>query len=226
MTMHDDSFERLMREARRGYHAPPEPPLDRMWEAIDEAHFGAAAPLTLARAGLPAGRRVSWWVAVAGIAAALVLGVGLGRISVRIADAGRGAELASREADPDQATHFGVGEPYSEATTQYLGRTAALLSALPVDTRAAGGPVSDRRFVSQATDLLSVTRLLLDSPASSDPRLKSLLEDLELVLAQIARLPARRDSTELDLIRMALEQRDVVLRLRSVAADFAAAGGN
>ena len=70
--------------------------------------------------------------------------------------------------------------------------------------------------MSQATDLLSTTRLLLDSPAAaSDARLKQLLEDLELVLAQLSRLPAEHGGAEIDLITEALERRDVVPRLRS-----------
>jgi hypothetical protein len=44
-----------------------------------------------------------------------------------------------------------------------------------------------------ARDLLTTTRLLLDSPAGADPARRELLETLELVLVQIARLP-RADS--------------------------------
>ena len=63
--------------------------------------------------------------------------------------------------------------------------------------------------------------MLLDSPAAaSDPRLKNLLEDLELVLAQLAQLPPERRGPELTLIAEALEQRDVVPRLRSAAASI------
>ena len=65
------------------------------------------------------------------------------------------------------------------------------------------------------------TRLLLDSPAAaSDPRLKNLLEDLELVLAQLSQLPAEHGKTELNLIREALVQRDVVPRLRSAVVSI------
>src|SRR4030095_11354752 len=75
--------------------------------------------------------------------------------------------------------------------------------------------------VRRAGELLSTTRLLLDSPAAaSDPRLKNLLEDLELVLAQLARLPAEHGKTELNLIREALVQRDVVPRLRSAVVSI------
>jgi len=74
------------------------------------------------------------------------------------------------------------------------------------------------RFATQATELLTSTRLLLDSPAASDVRFKDLLEDLELVLAQIAMLQSGRTRQEIDLITDALEERDVVPRIRSAVA--------
>ena len=47
-------------------------------------------------------------------------------------------------------------EPYRQATTEYLGQTVALLTALPAAARD-GQP--DARFVAQAGDLLTTTRL-------------------------------------------------------------------
>jgi hypothetical protein len=52
--------------------------------------------------------------------------------------------------------------------------------------------------------------------------MRSLLEDLELVLAQVVRLQNGTDRTEVDLINRALEQRDVIPRLRTAAADISA----
>jgi hypothetical protein len=46
------------------------------------------------------------------------------------------------------------------------------------------------------------------------------LEDLELVLAQLSRLPAEHGGTEIDLITEALLQRDVVPRLRSAVVSI------
>ena len=37
----DDELDEQTREALRGYRVAPEPPLDEMWEAIEERHFGA-----------------------------------------------------------------------------------------------------------------------------------------------------------------------------------------
>jgi hypothetical protein len=82
---------------------------------------------------------------------------------------------------------------------------------------------ADEQFVTRASELLGRTRLLIDSPAASDPRMRDLLEDLELVLAQVVRLQNDTTSrTELDLISRALEQRDVIPRLRTAVADISA----
>ena len=218
--MTDDELDERTRGALRGYRVPPATPLDEMWERIEERHFGAPV-VTLAdraRSGRRAERRwslgsPSWGLLIAGIAAALIVGVALGRMSRGIAPI---VADNGREGQYDYWTSN--AEPYRQATTEYLGQTVALLTALPAAARD-GQP--DARFVTQATDLLTTTRLLLDSPAAaSDPRLKSLLEDLELVLAQLSRLPSEHGGTELNLITEALEQRDVVPRVRAAAASI------
>jgi hypothetical protein len=71
----------------------------------------------------------------------------------------------------------------------------------------------------QARDLLATTRLLMDAPQRLEPHLQGLLEDLELVLAQIARLPAKPDAPDVYLIDQALDQRDVIPRLRVFLAE-------
>ena len=218
--MTDEDMDERTREALRGYRVPPPPPLDEMWESIEARHFGTPV-VSLVDRDAARGRAErrwrlgapSWGVLVAGVAAALVIGVGVGRMSN--AGSPNGTDLGTE----GRYTYWtSNAEPYRQATTEYLGQTVALLAALPAATR---DGQSDARFVSQAGDLLSTTRLLLDSPAAaSDPRLKNLLEDLELVLAQLSRLPADHPKTELTLITQALEQREVVPRLRSAVASI------
>jgi hypothetical protein len=218
----DDQLDERTREALRGYRVPPPTPLEAMWEAIEERHFGAPV-VSLVDHATPRGRTArrprvgapSWGVLISGVAAALIIGVGVGRISRGVAPV-----VASNYAEGNYDWNARA-QPYRQATSEYLGQTVALLTALPAAARD-GQP--DRRFVSQAGDLLSTTRLLLDSPAAaSDPRLKNLLEDLELVLAQVARLPAEHGSTELNLITEALEQRDVVPRVRAAVVSISGA---
>ncbi len=102
-----------------------------------------------------------------------------------------------------------------------LGDTEALLRDLQVlANRAPSAEVA-----AQATTLLVTTRLLLDSPAATDVRMQNLLEDLELVLAQIAALNGQgtgvRRQEEMQLIRDALTERDVVPRLRTAVVTLA-----
>lgn len=207
--MTDERFEELMRDAADTYHRPPAAPPEAIWRGV-ERH------LDMGTAG--ARGRVRWrpahWLA---IAATLVAGIGIGRLTTPVGPAGGGAAGSSQDvAAAPQAAHPSAA-PLLPTADRYLSQTAALLIALP---REPGSASADERLSRQAADLLATTRLLLDSPAASDPRLHALLEDLELVLAQIARLPNERGRQDLELINQALEQRDVIPRLRDAVADL------
>ena len=208
--MDDNRFNDVIRELPHSFNEPPPPPLDEMWTVIEEAHFNA--PVSISR---PRGiaSRAPWLAA----AAALVLGIGLGRYLPRSAN-------PSEQPAPSIATNPTVAKPdtsavadaYRDQTNRYLGQAAALLISLPA--RDASGK-TDATFASKATDLLVTTRLLIDSPAATqDPKLHSLLEDLELVLVQIARLHTEKNKGDLDLIHQAVEQGDVLSRLNSAVA--------
>jgi hypothetical protein len=227
--MIDDELDERTREALRGYRVPPPPPLEQMWDTIEERHFGSPVVAISSRSPAAerpdrAGRRrrllaPTWGIVVAAVAASLLIGVSVGRMSrgvaPQFADSGREGTYNYWTAN---------AEPYRDATTEYLGQTAALLTSLPAAARD-GRP--DARFVGQASELLSTTRLLLDSPAAaSDVRLKTLLEDLELVLAQLSRLPEGSGGAEIHLITEALERRDVVPRLRSAVVSISSDDDN
>ena len=98
-------------------------------------------------------------------------------------------------------------------------QTAALLTSLSSDSKSGA---KDEQFTKRASDLLARTRLLMDSPAANDPAMRDLLDDLELVLAQVVRLRRDGSRTDLDIINRALEQRDVIPRLRTAVADISA----
>ena len=143
------------------------------------------------------------------MAATLVIGVAIGRLT-------RSAPQVITSTESAPATHRpSPSESYDRSTARYLGQTAALLIALPAEARAGR---TDQRFVARAAELLTTTRLLLDSPAGADPKVRALLEDVELVLAQIAHLESDRGRVEFELIVQALEQRDLLPRLTSAAA--------
>ena len=233
--MKEERFDDLMRDAAETYHRPPEPSLDEMWQVIESSlrEHDTAGQIGVVAGTVQAPRHRRWTRQWLGIAAALVIGIGLGRLWTIRGGTTTGTDsthLASGFDSPRPgempASRPGLNEPYDRATTRYLGQTAALLIALPNEVRAGR---TDAQFTARAGDLLLTTRLLLDSPASNDPAMRNLLEDLELVLAQVVRLRSERAAgagtghTELDLINQALEQRDVMPRLQSaVAADISA----
>jgi len=203
--MNDERLEQLIAEAAPSYRVPAEPPLDAMWARIESEHFDIAAQSAGEARWRSAG--FLWGRAVTGIAATLLVGIGIGRFTAPIVDPVPPVTSAAA------AATVPVAEPLQRATSQYLDDAALLLAALP--TQAFG---ADTRFTNHASQLLTMTRLLLDSPAASDLRLRDLLEDLELVLAQVARLNAAPRAEELTFITAAMDERDVVPRLRTVAA--------
>lgn len=99
---------------------------------------------------------------------------------------------------------------------RYLAQTSALLASIPSDRVPAE---SDTTIATRASDLLTQTHLLLDSRAGSDPTLHRLLEDLELVLAQVARLRVERNSTDLQMIHQAITVHDVLPRVHDASLE-------
>jgi uncharacterized membrane-anchored protein YhcB (DUF1043 family) len=207
--MDDKRFDELIRDLRWTFNVPPRPPLDEMWAEIEHAHFDVGVEAQQ-RTGIVA--HAPWLAA----AAALVIGIGIGHILPRGIDTAASSLGAATPAAhaPLPADTSAVVDAYRDQTSRYLGQTAALLIALPA--KDASGK-TDAAFAGKAADLLVTTRLLIDSPAAQDPKMRSLLEDLELVLVQIARLHSERSSGDLDLIHQAVEQGNVLSRLSSAA---------
>jgi hypothetical protein len=209
--MKEDRFEHLMRDAAQTFRNPPTPDFEAMWEGVAREVWGeerVSASSPAAQRTSPYANRSARYLA---IAATLVIGIALGRASTAIGTKAPSTQtVASAETSP-------ANVPYEAETSKYLGQTAALLIALPSEVKAGR---ANEQFVGRAGELLGRTRLLLDSPAASDPQMKTLLEDLELVLAQVVRLQNNSSSrTELDLIARTLEQHDVIPRLRTAVAD-------
>jgi len=288
MTDDGDKLDDIISEAAREYNRAPETPRAEMWERIqagrsrmvDTPPHGTAAGDNHAPLSRPdivpiqdARRRKIWWAV--GLAATLLLGIGIGRISMQAGSstgdsansvaatapstqtvvvgpdtqgagttagsptgstpaAGTGRQPqqvaltpnASQRSAVVSASPRGTAQqnaarraaeaalPYRLAASEHLAMTEALLVSLRADMKAGR---RDTTVAAWATNLLGTTRMLLDSPASKDVQMKKLLEDLELVLAQIARLPAASgDSTDLELIDRAVKQRQVLTRLRAI----------
>ncbi len=195
--MDDDQLDGLLRRTARDYNAPPETPRDEMWRTIQ-----ARRRRTRSRPAHP--RRWIPWAAAA--AAVLALGVGLGRLSVRNAPQPAPAPVATPTAPRPSAT------AYRLAAAEHLGQSEVFLTLFRASIR----PGSDERLASAtARELLSTNRLLLDSPAVQDRKTRLLLEDLELVLAEIAQLTPQPRERDLKLIREGIERDGMLPRLRT-----------
>lgn len=203
--MSEERFNELMQDAARTYRVPPDPDLEAMWTHVEREAFGDRGVRVLRF------RSPSWQVFAAGIAASLVIGVGVGRLTMGTTPPAAAVAVAPRTDSVPPVTRNG----YDRAATELLGKTAVLLTTLPMEAQTVQGNI---RFSSQALELLTTTRLLLDSPAATDGRFRELLEDLELVLAQVASLRPARAQGEIELITDALEERDMVPRIRSAVA--------
>jgi hypothetical protein len=105
---------------------------------------------------------------------------------------------------------------YRAAAVQTLVQAEAVLTAYRGAESTARDPQAMQQAARWARDVLSSTRLLIDSPAGRDPQMRALFTDLELVLAQIVQLSGTPlQDSERDLIDRAMRDRDLLPRLRS-----------
>jgi hypothetical protein len=215
--MLDNRFDDQLRDSAQDYNSPPVTPREEMWAAIqakraETAEGGQAEsrksgrraialfPLT----ALPPYRRLLLWPA--GIAALLALGIGLGRLSAPAP--GPAAPITVATEVPPRTSDVA----YRIAATEHLGQSEAFLTLFRASVRRGG---NEQLASATARQLLATNRLLLDSPAASDARTRLLLQDLELVLAEIAQLSPRPSAPDLDLITEGLERGGMMSRLRT-----------
>jgi hypothetical protein len=107
----------------------------------------------------------------------------------------------------------GSSSAYQLTTLQHLSEAEALLTSFR--QRSPADQQMDAQLASWARQLLSNTRLLLDSPVANDPQRRPLLEDLELVLVQIVQLSPGSTSQDRELIEQTLQHDHVLTRLRT-----------
>jgi hypothetical protein len=100
------------------------------------------------------------------------------------------------------------------AVVEHLAGTEALLTSFRDE--AARGDV-DVQITSWARKLLTTTRLLQTAATQQDPTMKRLLDDLELVLVQIAQYSSTNPhrAEELELIEHSIQRRGVIGKLRT-----------
>jgi hypothetical protein len=191
--MNENDLDRLLRAERDT--VPPAAPREEMWEAIAARRQGKVVSIDQARRTRP---RLLWPV---GIAALLAIGFAVGRWSQN--GGTPGPVVATTETG-------GTSVALAGATLQHLNRTETFLTGFRLE---AGMEHPDTALLSGARDLLSTTRLLLDSPGQSDARTRALLEELETVLVQVAQL-RNEPSEEAKLLARQLDEQGVLPRLR------------
>ena len=119
-----------------------------------------------------------------------------------------GTHGASAPPSPSSAS-----SAYQLTAVRHLSEAEALLTSFR--TRSTSDQQMDAQLGSWARELLSNTRLLLDSPVANDPQRRPLLEDLELVLVQIVQLSPGSTPQDRELIEKTLQQDHVMTRLRT-----------
>ncbi|RKZ15231.1 hypothetical protein DRQ53_09585 [bacterium] len=202
----DERLDDLVRELASNYNLPTRE-LDESRRAALYARIqaGRSAPRR-PRSIAPRPRR--WQLAA--MAAVLLIGFALGRLMP-----GQSGPDATPLAQDTPATIEGSQtNVYRFAAQDYLERTENLLIALQ---RPLGSPDSGTSS-SWAHSLLRETRLLQDSPAAQDdPRLSRLLDDLEILLAQLVQTSAEpaddepaTDPAVLQRLRTEIERNSVL----------------
>ncbi len=205
--MKPEELERMI-HAARDYNEPPDVPREEMWEAIrselprrrtDELSARRRARARCSRWGTP------WAIGLAA-AATLAVGFGLGRLTRDTTPAPASAPVAVERSAPST--------PVRLATAEHMSDAEALLTLF--QAASATTSTGDRAATADwARDLLSTTRVLLDSRVADDPEMASLLADLELVLVQIASAGGDRDD---ELIGEGIRQQQLMAKLRTAAA--------
>jgi len=149
-----------------------------------------------------------------GIAAALAIGVGIGRLTIDVGGPeGELVAISPQPATSSEGVPATMQLAYKVAATQHLSRAEMFLTSFRMNS-AAG--TADTEFWTDAGELLASTRLLLDSPAGDDPVFNELLGELELVLVQIVQLSYERgNEIELELLTDGIRRKGLLPRLRT-----------
>jgi hypothetical protein len=203
----DTKFDEFLRRAATDYNAPVPPPADAMWSRIEADVAEAIRPKPVSQFA----RRRTWIVVGAGIAATLMLGVAVGRWSVlppvQIIDTPITVRPATATDDSTRSA------AHAEAVTlAHLADAEVFLTVVRSDLKAGR---SDAERAARSRELLVRTRLLLGASADRSPAVMQLLEDLELLLAEISALPKSRPSMDLKLLDETMREGNVLPRIRA-----------
>lgn len=222
--MTDRGFDRFLRERARDVNRPPPTPREEIWERIEAELATEGAGAGAWTAG-PRDRGSPWLGWASAAAALLVLGFGIGRATAPPGAPGSDAGLRPVAGGPGSAASAWTAatglseadEAVHGAAVRHLDRTESFLTMVRVD---AGSGHVDPAVGRWARGLLLETWLLRDGPTGPDAAMDGLLEDVELILAQVALLAGAEEGArgreELRLIADGLEENDVLGRIRTV----------
>jgi hypothetical protein len=196
----------------RDIDPPPATPREEMWARIQQQRAATrpepVGPIVPVIELKPRTRNYAWVQWTAALAAMLVVGIGIGRLTVL-----RQTEV-TQQAPVATAPAGDATSPYRLAATQHLLRAEDLLNALVIEANSR--PVGEMQ--TWARELRTETRMLLGSPAAEEPVMRGLLEDIELLLSQIAAIPSDRVNEEVQLIQEGINEGGVLLRVRAATA--------
>jgi hypothetical protein len=212
----NERLDSMIQELAKEYHRPPDPPRAEMWARIEAERASTR--------GRPArgSRRVHWGVWVVGLAATLVIGVAIGRFTAGSV----GSSPVAAAPDTVGTAAEGMPAAYRVATAEHMSHVETFLSVFTAE--ASAGQLDRADLEGPARQLLRRTRLLRASPAVDDVALRALLDDVEFVLLQISAYAQIGDAQELRFAEQGINERSVLLRLRSAlpsAPERAVAGG-
>src|SRR5574341_2551890 len=146
---------------------------------------------------------VRWGLAAAAV---LALGIGIGvEMGPRLTRPSRLAEQAAAAPAREQ-----IPAAFQIVALDHLRHVETFLSVFQSEARQG----SVEQMPELARSLLENTRLLMDSPAGRDAHMAAVLDDIEVVLAQIASYSGG-DGSELTLIEQGIERRGVLLKLHA-----------
>jgi len=202
----DDKFDDFLRRAAKDYNAPVPPPADAIWSRIEGDVAKAIRPAQIKQFR----QRRTWILISTGIAATLMLGVAVGRWTVgpvQIIDTPVAVHQATTADDSTRSA------AHAEAVTlAHLADAEVFLTVVRSDLKAGR---TDAERAARSRELLVRTRLLLGASADRSPAVEQLLEDLELLLAEIAALPKSRPSMDLRLLDETMREGNVLPRIRA-----------
>jgi hypothetical protein len=208
--MTDERFKKLLSDAEREYNSPPPTPSEEILGQIQDRRRPRRSRASRFFSSPKA------WVPLAA-AAVLLFGIMLGRDTLRedaaqkMVEIQQGAaeqlEEVRKEADREKVEMF-----YRYAATPYLSRAEALLTQYRMGS---GNPETAMTLAGWTDELIVETKLLMDSPASGDPEMKELLQDLELTLLRIRKALSSDSDLDRELLEEGLTDNNLMMRLRA-----------